>query len=136
MLNKKQIFITGAYISIIILVIWIFVYFNKDNNKNKVVETNINSTATSTLDVFAQCVASQGLTMYGAEWCAHCQNEKKALGSAFKYIPYVECPDNIQLCIDKGINGYPTWIDGTGQKYEGEQGLVGLAKITGCELPK
>ena len=46
------------------------------------------------------------------------------------------CPDNIKLCTDLGINGYPTWIDAAGKKYEGEQGLAGIAKITGCELPK
>lgn len=87
-------------------------------------------------DDFAKCVANYGLTMYGAVWCPHCINEKKAFGDSFKYIKYVECPDNIKLCTDLGINGYPTWIDSAGKKYEGEQGLTGIAKITGCVLPQ
>ena len=73
--------------------------------------------------------------MYGAVWCSHCQKEKAGFGDSFKYINYVECPDNIKLCTDKGVNGYPTWIDSAGKKYEGEQGVGGIAKITGCTLP-
>lgn len=87
-------------------------------------------------DDFAKCVTDYGLTMYGAAWCPHCADEKKHFGDSFKYIKYVECPDNIKLCTDLGINGYPTWIDSAGKKYEGEQGLTGIAKITGCVLPK
>ena len=97
--------------------------------------TSATDTATSTLDGFAQCIASKGLTMYGAECCPHCKKEKNRFGTAFKYVSYVECPDNVQACLAKGIKGYPTWIDANGTFYEGEQGLDGLAKISGCELP-
>ncbi|MDO8487713.1 MAG: thioredoxin domain-containing protein [bacterium] len=84
---------------------------------------------------FAQCLAQKKLTMYGAEWCSHCQNEKKLFGSAWQYVPYVECPANPQVCLENGVSGYPTWIDSTGNKYEGEQGLEGLSRISGCQLP-
>jgi hypothetical protein len=90
----------------------------------------------SKYDDFAKCAASKDVTMYGAVWCAHCLNEKKAFGSAFQYIKYVECPDNIKLCTDKEVLGYPTWIDGAGKKYEGARGLSGVAKISGCVLPE
>ena len=99
------------------------------------VQTNSDVITTSTLDTFAQCLASKNLTMYGAEWCSHCKKEKNRFGTAFKYVPYVECPDNVQACLAKGIKGYPTWIDASSTLYEGEQGLEGLAKISGCELP-
>jgi thiol-disulfide isomerase/thioredoxin len=99
------------------------------------VQATIDVNKTSTLDAFAQCLASKNLTMYGAEWCSHCKKEKSRFGTAFKYVPYVECPDNVQLCLAKGIKGYPTWIDASSTLYEGEQGLEGLAKISGCELP-
>lgn len=85
---------------------------------------------------FAQCVAQSGLTMYGAEWCPHCKKEKARFGAAFSFVPYVECPENTKLCIDKGINGYPTWIDSSGKKYEGEQGLERIAEISNCALPE
>lgn|SRR3989344_6680332 len=87
------------------------------------------------LDAFAQCVAEKGAVMYGADWCPHCQNEKKAFGDAFRFIPYVECPDEPSTCIARGINGYPTWIFSDGRRFEGEQGLERLSRISGCELP-
>jgi hypothetical protein len=122
MQNKKQIVWIVVVLLVLVVLITFFTYINKPEP--------------SKYDDFAKCVASKELTMYGAEWCSHCAAEKKAFGDSFKYINYVECPDNIKLCTDKGINGYPTWMDNTGKKYEGEQGLVGLAKITGCELTK
>lgn len=96
--------------------------------------THIPKTAKN-YDTFAKCLAEKKLTMYGAYWCPHCQNEKKAFGDSFKYVPYVECTQETKLCLDKGINGYPTWIDANGKKYEGEQGLLGLSKISSCQLP-
>ena len=151
MQNKNQIIQTVGFIIIIILILSAFVYFNKaetptvvDNNISTSTTTLISTSTASTtiaitidkpIDIFAKCIASKNLTMYGAVWCSHCLAEKKAFGEAFRFINYVECPDNIKLCTEKGINGYPTWIDGAGKKYEGEQGLKGLAEITGCELP-
>lgn len=76
--------------------------------------TNANQ---ANLDAFSQCIAAKKLTMYGAAWCSHCKREKANFGSSFQYIPYVECPENTQLCLDKGVDGYPTWIDADGKKY-------------------
>ena len=145
MQNKKQIILTFIYVLIIVLILWGFAYFNK-TEVPVTVDVPVISTSTATgtvpivkdtpMDTFAKCVASKGVTMYGAAWCSHCLAEKKAFGESFKYVPYVECPDNTPLCIDKGINGYPTWIDGAGKKHEGEQGLSGVAKISGCLLLK
>lgn len=86
------------------------------------------------LDSFAQCLADKGATMYGAAWCPHCQREKAAFGASFRLVPYVECPENIKLCTEKGINGYPTWIFGDGRRFEGEQGIEGLSRESGCPL--
>ena len=60
--------------------------------------------------VLARCLADKGVTMYGAEWCSHCQNQKNMFGEAFKLIPYVECPKNPAQCLAAGVRGYPTWI--------------------------
>lgn len=87
------------------------------------------------LDAFARCLADKGATMYGADWCSHCQNEKKAFGDSFRLVPYVECPDNPQKCLATGVNGYPTWIFPGGNKLEGEQGLEKLSLENGCALP-
>ena len=87
------------------------------------------------LDIFAKCLAEKKVTMYGADWCSHCQNEKKAFGESFKFVPYVECPDNIKVCTDLDIKGYPTWVFGDGHRLEGELGLRKLAEESGCDLP-
>ena len=93
-------------------------------------------------DQFAQCVASKGLTMYGAYWCPHCKAEKARFGTSFQYVPYVECTKEVKLCTDKGVKGYPTWImegaasTSTQTRFEGELGLEKIAEITGCELPQ
>jgi hypothetical protein len=122
MQDKKQVMWIVVILIIMVILISFFAYASKPEPGK--------------YDTFAQCVASKGLTMYGSEWCGHCANEKKAFGDSFRFINYVECPDNIKLCTDKGINGYPTWMDNLGNKYEGARGLKGIAEITGCELPE
>lgn len=98
-------------------------------------------TASSPADVvaFAQCLATKKVTMYGAYWCQHCQNQKALFGDAFKYVPYVECTENTKLCADKGVEGFPTWFapDGKGgeAKLVGEQSFADLAKASGCPAP-
>lgn len=107
-----------------LIVAW-FVLFAPSENPEK----------TKALDSFAKCLAQKKITMYGAEWCSHCKNEKKAFGSSFQYVPYVECPKNTKVCLDKKVRGYPTWIFPDGKKLEGEQGLATLAKESKCALP-
>lgn len=90
----------------------------------------------SALDGFAQCLTQKGAVMYGAYWCSHCQNEKRAFGDSFMYITYVECTEDPKACTDAGVKGYPTWKFPDGRTLEGEQGILGLSKATGCALPQ
>lgn len=83
---------------------------------------------------FAQCLKEKKATMYGAAWCSHCQAQKALFGDAFKEVPYVECPENIQQCVAQGVEGYPTWIFADGERAVGEQSLEVLAQKTGCTL--
>ena len=88
---------------------------------------------TNNLDGFAKCLKSKGATMYGAEWCSHCQEQKKMFGDSFKYVNYVECPENQALCEQMGVTGYPTWII-NGKHEEGAQSLEKLKELTGCSV--
>jgi hypothetical protein len=124
--RQKINIITGSVVAVVIILIFGFFM-------TKGVFAPVSSIK---YDDFAKCTASKDLTMYGAVWCSHCQDQKKLFGDSFKYVKYIECPDNIKLCIDLGIDGYPTWMDGSGKKYEGLQSLENIAKITGCELPQ
>lgn len=107
-------------ISLIVFLVWGGLWSSKKENP--------------ALASFAQCLASKNITMYGAAWCSHCQNEKANFGDAFKYVSYVECPKNTKKCLDLGILGYPTWIFPDSRRFEGEQGLEKLAQESGCVL--
>lgn len=88
------------------------------------------------LDGFAQCLAQKNITMYGAVWCPWCQKEKANFGDSFRFVPYVECPENAQKCLDLDVKGYPTWIFPDGHRLQGYQGVETLSKESGCELPQ
>lgn len=93
------------------------------------------------LDGFATCLANSGAKFYGAFWCPHCRNEKALFGKSVNLLPYVECstPDGqgqTQVCIDKKITGYPTWIFADGSQLTGEIPLKDLADKTSCTLPQ
>ena len=123
-MNNKNIFF-----SVIVLLILgtITVLLISGASKPKVISTKY--------DTFAQCLATQKLTMYGAVWCSHCKTQKTLFEDSFKYVPYVECTENPDQCLKSGVESYPTWIDVKGQKYIGGQSLEKLAQITSCVLP-
>lgn len=85
----------------------------------------------------AQCLTEKGVKFYGAYWCPHCQDQKKAFGDDFRYITYVECDPNgkdskSQECIDAGVNSYPSWFF-PGQGLEvGVQKMETLAQKANC----
>lgn len=84
-------------------------------------------------DDFAKCLAEKDIVMYGAEWCSGCKNQKMMFGKSFKYVNYVECPQNPSLCVENGVNRYPSWII-DGRLYIGVQDLQTLGSLSGCEL--
>jgi len=94
----------------------------------------------SKLDGFAQCLKASSAEFYGAFWCSHCNDQKEEFGSSKQYLPYVECsnPDNsqTQICVDKGIESYPTWIFADGTKQTGKLSFETLAEKTSCVLPQ
>lgn len=88
-------------------------------------------------DNLAKCLAAKNVRMYGAYWCVHCQNIKKAFGSSWQYIKYIECSlaggkGQTEECNEAGIKGYPTWVFGNGEQLSGEVKLEQLAEKSGC----
>ncbi|MFH0755281.1 MAG: hypothetical protein V1910_01265 [bacterium] len=127
-MNKQNKIIIG----IVVIIIAIFIFLVGFKVLGKKIPNNISIS----YDNFAQCLTEKGAVMYGAEWCAHCQEQKAIFGNSFKFIKYVECSDNIQICIDRGIQIYPTWLIGTSTKIEGSDKnkiIKELSEITGCE---
>lgn len=99
-------------------------------------------TAPGKLDGFAQCLKDRGVVFYGAFWCPHCQATKKMFGNSARLLPYVECStpdgkDQLQVCTDKKIEGYPTWtFPNSTTTLTGERTLEELSYASGCPLPK
>ena len=83
---------------------------------------------------FATCLSESGTTMYGTDWCPHCQDQKRLFGRAFKDVDYVNC-DYSNKCALNGVQSYPTWIYPDGERATGVQELEVLAEKSGCELP-
>lgn len=89
-------------------------------------------------DSFARCLAENGVKMYGASWCPHCNDEKHMFGASWRYMDYVECgaPDGseLQVCKDAGVTAYPTWEFANGTKEAKVFSLEELGARTGCPL--
>jgi len=148
-------YIVGGVAMVLIIVGLIAVWISTANPRN-VSTVNATSTtselasstismATTTVDngsisvpgdlktiTLAKCLAQKKITMYGAYWCTHCKDQKDTFGSSFQYVPYIECPKNVQLCISKLVESYPTWLKSDGTKLEGFVKLDKLAEWAGC----
>ena len=63
----------------------------------------------------AKYLNDNGVIKYSAYWCPNCLNQSELFGKqAYEELNVVECArDGInsqtQLCIDKKIEGFPTW---------------------------
>jgi len=93
------------------------------------------------LDGFAKCIKGSGAIFYGAFWCPHYQSQKAMFGVSAKYLPYIECstPDGnnqLPICNEAGVKGYPTWKYPDGTIETGEVSLAKLSKATNCPLPQ
>jgi uncharacterized membrane protein/glutaredoxin len=83
----------------------------------------------------AEHLSKSDAKFYGASWCPHCNEQKQHFGNSANRIPYVECSPGgpnapqAQVCKEKGIQNYPTWII-NGQRYTGVQPLDNLAQMS------
>lgn len=94
-------------------------------------DSNYEPGANATL---AQCLTDVGVIMYGTERCSHCKNQKALFGPDFAKVTYIDCDAQKQVCMDNGIQGYPTRKDANGNMFPGVQSLDKLAEIGGCQL--
>lgn len=89
------------------------------------------------LTEIAKCLTANGVKLYGTVWCNHCAAQKKSFGSSFEYIDYVECDPQTDLegakeCLTAGIEGYPTWVFGEGDRVAGKIDPEVLAEEFNC----
>ncbi len=118
--NRTAIIVSLLVLAALLLILWVGGYFGRP--------------ASGQYDAFAQCLTDKGAVMYGANWCSHCQNEKRAFGDSFRHVSYVECTEEPAKCRAAGVEGYPTWLFPDGRRLVGEQGLQKLSSESGCLL--
>ena len=99
----------------------------------------LNAKQDTTYDTFATCLTEKGVTMYGAYWCPHCQNQKEMFGDSWQYVHSVECSlpnraGQTEFCKAAGITGYPTWEFAGGERVPGELTFEALSAKSGCAL--
>jgi len=86
---------------------------------------------------FSSCLASNGLKIYGANWCGWTKKLVIDTLGGFDVVgaAYVECTEEQELCQSEGVTGYPT-IKLDGEVYSGERTLEALAEATNCIVPE
>jgi len=125
---------TYVYIALVVLIIGGLVVIRNTSTRDT------SPDRVTKYDTFAQCLSDAGAKFYGAYWCPHCQDQKKLFDNSSK-IPYIECStpngqEQLKICKDAGITGYPTWKFGDGSVEDGNQTLEKLSEKTSCPLPQ
>ena len=120
----------------------IFVLSSK-NEKNKVAQNGSGEVAGAVSDQgnyierLARHLSDNSVVLYGSDQSDETKDQQKLFGNSFAAIDYVNCDvatnsSNPDECVGQNITVYPTWLY-NGEKYEGEQTLSDLAKITKFE---
>ena len=99
-------------------------------------ELKVTSESTKETIKFAKYLKDSGVIKYSAYWCPNCLNQSELFGKqAYRELNVVECAKDgknsqSQLCIDKKIQGFPTW-EINGNLFLGVLTLKELSKLTG-----
>ena len=118
---------------IVLLTLPSVVHSSHLNNQRELIVT---SESTRESIELAKYLKDSGVVKYSAYWCPNCLNQSELFGKqAYKELNVVECTrDGInsqtQLCIDKKIQGFPTW-EINGKLILGVLSLKELSKLTG-----
>jgi glutaredoxin len=109
----------------------------KPSTKSSVAAEPPIETVSGTAEIeLVEHLAANNVKFYGAYWCSHCQKQKSLFGAmAAAKLPYIECAadgekSQRQLCKDKNIQMFPTWVIG-GKYFTGTKDLKEIAAMTG-----
>lgn len=93
---------------------------------------------------FAQCLVDKKATLYSIDYCPYCEDQEKLFGEkAWKILQpnVIDCGyllgvlngEQAQICNDRKIFSYPTWVFGDGKKVMGYLDFEQLEYCSGCE---
>ena len=108
---------------------------NEINLSNEKISPAITTVSSIEKINFAKYLSDNGIAMYSAYWCPHCNDQKQLFGEkAVEELIIIECAkdgknNKYKLCQDKAIEGFPSWeIDN--EIYSGTRSLEELAQMT------
>jgi polyferredoxin len=90
------------------------------------------ATSPGPYDSFAKCLSEKAV-VYGNDGCPYTAAQLAWFGKSSKYLNYVRCSLNKQLCAEKSIKITPTW-EINGKLYPGVQSLEKISSLSGCEI--
>ena len=114
---KKYFIIIALIITIVLIVLSILNYAKRPGQ----------------YDDFAKCLTEKGATVYGNDYCQYTAKQLNFFGKSKKYLNYVKCIDNEELCNSKGVGVTPTW-EINGKTYPQVQTFESLATYSGCKI--
>jgi hypothetical protein len=71
------------------------------------------------IDLYKKKPTLEKLAFYGSPSCGWCSKQKTELEGLD--VPYIDCIENKELCKEKGISAYPTFILPDGTQLKGFQ---------------
>ena len=137
--NKKKISLSFLILAMaLIIVLSLFLLLDnsdKNDNSNDYNNSN-NNNKTDPYWEFNQCLADNGVIIYGTGWCPACRQLVESLGGYENISPvYVDCMDEKERCDNEKKTGYIPEIQIEGKLYESSRSLESLSQLTGCPLP-
>jgi len=84
-------------------------------------------------DEFAKCITEKDVVIYGNDFCQYTNKQLNFFGKSRKYLNYIKCAENKELCDSKSIKITPTW-EIAGKMYEQVQSFERLSDLTGCKI--
>ena len=90
----------------------------------------LNKSPNGSSEELAKCIGENSV-LYGQLGCHACETQEEMFGENYQYLTVIDCFFAGDECIEKEIEGTPTWII-DGQKYKGVQSLEKLKELTGC----
>lgn len=84
-------------------------------------------------DKFAECITEKGAIIYGNDFCSYTNKQLNFFGKSKKYLNYIKCAENKELCDSKFIKITPTW-EINGKMYTQVQSFERLSELTDCKI--
>jgi len=90
----------------------------------------LNKSPNETTEEIAKCIGENS-ELYIQLGCHACETQEDMFGENYQYLTTIDCFYERDKCMDKEIQGTPTWIIDE-QEYLGVLSLEELKTLTGC----